>query len=46
VDDETEIRALIERWADAVRRGDLSVVLADHADDIVMFDEHHSFPAS
>lgn len=38
MDDETEIRALIERWADGVRRGDLSVVLADHADDIVMFD--------
>jgi uncharacterized protein (TIGR02246 family) len=37
-DDEREIRALIERWADAVHRGDLDTVLADHADDIVMFD--------
>jgi uncharacterized protein (TIGR02246 family) len=37
-DDETQIRALIERWARAVHEGDLDVVLADHADDIVMFD--------
>ena len=29
---------LIERWAAAVRVGDLDGVLADHADDIVMFD--------
>jgi uncharacterized protein (TIGR02246 family) len=35
---ETEIRTLIERWADAVHTGDLPTVLADHADDIVMFD--------
>ena len=37
-DDERQIRALIERWADAVHRGDLDAVLADHFDDIVMFD--------
>jgi uncharacterized protein (TIGR02246 family) len=37
-DDEQQIRTLIERWADAVHRGDLEVVLADHAEDIVMFD--------
>ena len=36
--DESEIRALIERWADAVHAGDLDGVLAGHADDIVMFD--------
>ena len=36
--DDNEIRALIERWADAVHAGDLDVVLADHASDIVMFD--------
>jgi uncharacterized protein (TIGR02246 family) len=36
--DETKIRALIERWADAVHRGDLETVVAQHADDIVMFD--------
>jgi uncharacterized protein (TIGR02246 family) len=37
-DNETQIRALIERWARAVHEGDLDGVLADHADDIVMFD--------
>jgi uncharacterized protein (TIGR02246 family) len=36
--DEAQIRTLIERWADAVHRGDLAAVVADHADDIVMFD--------
>jgi uncharacterized protein (TIGR02246 family) len=38
VSDEAEIRALIERWARAAHDGDLDSVLADHADDIVMFD--------
>ncbi|WP_410534732.1 YybH family protein [Streptomyces sp. KL2] len=37
-DDEKRIRTLIERWAAAVHRGDLDGVLADHAEDIVMFD--------
>ena len=37
-DDEQQIRRLIERWADAVHAGDMDGVLADHADDIVMFD--------
>ncbi|TXS35323.1 YybH family protein [Streptomyces sp. t39] len=37
-DDESEIRDLITRWAEAVHRGDLPAVLVDHADDIVMFD--------
>jgi uncharacterized protein (TIGR02246 family) len=37
-EDETQIRALIGRWADAVHTGDLDVVLADHSTDIVMFD--------
>ena len=37
-DDESQIRALIGRWAEAVHAGDLDVVLADHAADIVMFD--------
>jgi uncharacterized protein (TIGR02246 family) len=37
-EDETQIRALIERWAGAVHEGDIEAVLADHADDIVMFD--------
>ncbi len=39
MDDDTKaIRTLIERWADAVHRGDMAGVLADHSDDIVMFD--------
>jgi uncharacterized protein (TIGR02246 family) len=37
-DDEQQIRALIERWAAAVHGGDMEGVLADHSDDIVMFD--------
>jgi uncharacterized protein (TIGR02246 family) len=35
---ESEIRALIESWADAVRRHDYAGVLAHHEQDIVMFD--------
>ncbi len=38
IGDEAEIRSLVESWADAVHRGDLDGVLADHAGDIVMFD--------
>lgn len=37
-EDESAIRALIERWARAVHAGDMDTVLADHAEDIVMFD--------
>ena len=37
-EDELQIRALIEKWAVAVHTGDMDGVLADHADDIVMFD--------
>ncbi|KUO18317.1 YybH family protein [Streptomyces dysideae] len=37
-DDTARIRTLITNWADAVHRGDLDGVLADHAEDIVMFD--------
>jgi uncharacterized protein (TIGR02246 family) len=33
-----QTRALIERWAAAVRARDLEGVLADHSDDIRMFD--------
>jgi uncharacterized protein (TIGR02246 family) len=36
--DEAEIRTLIERWAEAVHAGNLDGVLADHAEDLVMFD--------
>ncbi|WP_432992783.1 YybH family protein [Dactylosporangium sp. CA-233914] len=35
---EEQIRTLIERWAEAVHGGDLTAVLAEHAEDIVMFD--------
>jgi uncharacterized protein (TIGR02246 family) len=37
-DDEHQIRSLIERWAEAVHEGDLESVLADHDEEIVMFD--------
>ena len=37
-DERARIRALIERWADAVHAGDLDAVAADHAEHIVMFD--------
>ncbi|MFC5801476.1 YybH family protein [Streptomyces formicae] len=37
-DDTEQIRTLIVQWAAAVHRGDMAGVLADHADDIVMFD--------
>ena len=36
--DQEQIRALIERWAEAVHVGDMDEVLRDHAEDIVMFD--------
>jgi uncharacterized protein (TIGR02246 family) len=32
------IRALLERWAAAVRSKDIEAILADHTDDFVMFD--------
>jgi uncharacterized protein (TIGR02246 family) len=38
MNDEAQIRTLIEQWAAAVHRGDMEGVLADHAQDIVMFD--------
>jgi uncharacterized protein (TIGR02246 family) len=37
-DHAAEIRALIDRWVSAVHAGDLESVLADHSDDVVMFD--------
>jgi len=36
--DEEQIQRLIEAWATAVHTGDLEGVLADHAEDVVMFD--------
>jgi uncharacterized protein (TIGR02246 family) len=38
VTDEEQIRGLVEVWVRAVHDGDLDTVLADHAEDIVMFD--------
>ena len=38
MNDEQQIRALIEGWAAAVHEGDMQTVLAEHAPDIVMFD--------
>jgi uncharacterized protein (TIGR02246 family) len=35
---ETTIRALVEKWAGAVRAKDIDGALANHTDDIVMFD--------
>lgn len=37
-DDEQQIETLVQRWALAVHRGEMEGVLADHAEDIVMFD--------
>ena len=36
--EEIRIKALLEAWADAVRRHDLPAILAHHEPDIVMFD--------
>lgn len=35
---DTQIRSLVENWANAVRAKDMEGVLAHHADDVVMFD--------
>jgi ketosteroid isomerase-like protein len=37
-EDERQIRNLIDRWVEAVHSGVMAGVLADHSDDIVMFD--------
>ena len=39
---ETEVRAVIEKWAKAVSDGDRKAILAHHANDLLMFD----FPAT
>jgi ketosteroid isomerase-like protein len=36
--EEIRIKALLEAWADAVRRHDLPAILAHHESDMVMFD--------
>jgi uncharacterized protein (TIGR02246 family) len=35
---EADIRALIERWANAVQRQELETIVAHHATDVLMFD--------
>ena len=37
-ENEAAVRALVEAWADAVRRRDLPTVLRHHSPDILMFD--------
>ena len=37
-DDEKEIRRILEAWAAAVRSVDMAGILADHTEDVVMFD--------
>jgi uncharacterized protein (TIGR02246 family) len=36
--DEAEIRTLVEAWAKAVRAKDIDGAIANHTDDVVMFD--------
>ena len=36
--DEADVRALFERWNQAVRDENVDAILRDHADDFVMFD--------
>ena len=38
IEDEVAIRNLVENWASAVRRKDLSAILLNHSRDILMFD--------
>jgi ketosteroid isomerase-like protein len=37
-ENEAQVRQLIEKWAQAVRKKDMGAVLARHSDDIVMYD--------
>ncbi|MEV5580545.1 nuclear transport factor 2 family protein [Streptomyces parvus] len=37
-DDAEQIRALFEGWAQAVHQDRIDTVVADHAEDVVMFD--------
>jgi ketosteroid isomerase-like protein len=38
MNNESQIRLLIENWAAAVRNGDMNAILAHHAADVVMYD--------
>lgn len=35
---EAQIRELVENWAKAVRNKDMNTILANHSDNIVMYD--------
>ncbi|MFD0692244.1 nuclear transport factor 2 family protein [Actinomadura fibrosa] len=35
---EDQVRAVVEEWASAVRAGDMDGVLANHTDDVLMYD--------
>jgi uncharacterized protein (TIGR02246 family) len=37
-DQTTQVRALIERWAQAVRDGEMEGIIAHHSNDVLMFD--------
>ncbi|HEV8286438.1 MAG TPA: nuclear transport factor 2 family protein [Chitinophagaceae bacterium] len=37
-ENETQIRQLVENWAKAVRNKDIAAILANHSNDIVMYD--------
>ena len=41
-DDETQVRTIVERWAQAISAGDRPAILAHHSEDILMYD----FPAT
>jgi ketosteroid isomerase-like protein len=43
IDDEKQIRELIENWADAVRQKDIQRILAHHSDHFVMYDVPEPF---
>jgi ketosteroid isomerase-like protein len=42
--DEAQIKAVVEAWADAVRRHDIPGILAHHEPNIIMFDVPPSPP--
>jgi uncharacterized protein (TIGR02246 family) len=42
-ENESQVRSLIERWAEAVRKRDMQGILAHHSQDIVMYDVPEPF---
>ena len=38
MDNETQIRKIVENWARAVREGNMEGIMAHHHDDVVMYD--------